>query len=379
VGVHTDVHELDFSSLYPNIIREYNVSPDKIRCACHADREDVPGLGYSVCDERGYLADVLGPLIDDRDAIKRELETVDDPDRRAALEGKSNAIKWILVSCFGYQGFSNAKFGRIECHEAINAYAREVLLDAKAALEAAGWRVVHGIVDSIWVTPRDGADQRPLRNVAAEVTADVGIRLEYERAYDWIAFVPRRDSDAGALTKYFGRAADADEYKYRGIECRQRSTPAYVGKVQRELVRTFDVYRTPEAVCDHLSLAVAELEGGLVDPADLVVDKRTSKRATDYEHTTRTVAALERAGDQGRDLLPGQHVASVVVDDGKDSRERVALPSEDPDTYDTAFYTDLLVRATESVLSPLGWRRDDVRDYLAETTETTLARYRQPS
>jgi len=67
VGFHEDVHELDFSSLYPNIICTRNVSPDVIRCDCHRGREDVPGLGYSICDERGYLVDVLEPIIDARD------------------------------------------------------------------------------------------------------------------------------------------------------------------------------------------------------------------------------------------------------------------------------------------------------------------------
>jgi len=130
VGLHENVHELDFSSLYPNIICTRNVSPDVIRCSCHSDREDVPGLGYSICDDRGYLVDVLQPIIDARDeikaAIRREKERDDpDEDRLAELKGRLGALKWILVACFGYQGFSNAKFGRIECHEAINAFARE--------------------------------------------------------------------------------------------------------------------------------------------------------------------------------------------------------------------------------------------------------------
>ncbi len=64
VGLHEDVHELDFSSLYPNIICTRNVSPDVIRCECHRDRDDVPGLGYSICDDRGYLVDILQPIID---------------------------------------------------------------------------------------------------------------------------------------------------------------------------------------------------------------------------------------------------------------------------------------------------------------------------
>jgi len=137
---------------------------------------------------------VLGPLIDARASIKTNLAACDDPDERERLEAASSAIKWILVSCFGYQGFSNAKYGRIECHEAINAFAREILLDAKAALEAAGWRVLHGIVDSLWVTPAPNRDQRPLNDVAAEITADTGIKLEYECAFDWVAFCPLRNS-----------------------------------------------------------------------------------------------------------------------------------------------------------------------------------------
>ena len=113
-GFHETVYELDFSSLYPNIICTHNISPDVIRCDCHADRSDVPELGYAVCDRRGYLVDVLEPLIADRDAIKAEIAALRaaddaDSDQLAELEGRSSALKWILVACFGYQGFNNAK------------------------------------------------------------------------------------------------------------------------------------------------------------------------------------------------------------------------------------------------------------------------------
>ena len=379
VGVHTDVHEVDFSSLYPNIIVTRNVSPDTIRCEC-CSTDDVPGLGYSICEREGYLADVLRPLVSDRADIKQRLRETGDPEERAALSGTSSALKWVLVSCFGYQGFSNAKFGRIECHEAINAFAREILLDAKDELERAGWDVVHGIVDSLWVTPAPDCEQPPLEDVCRSISDKVGIRLEYEGAFDWVAFVPQRDSETGALTKYFGKysesTADGEEYKYRGIECRQRSTPRFIAEAQKGLIETFDQYREPGPVVDDLASYIDRLHANEVDPADLVIENRISKSVDDYSHETRTVAALQRAADSRVDGPPaGGNIEYVVVDDDKRGRQRVTLVTEDVSGYDAAFYTTELIRAATSVLAPCGWTQDRIERELAETTETTLARW----
>ncbi len=372
VSLHEDVHELDFSSLYPNIIVTRNVSPEKIRCDCHADRADLPGLGYSICDERGYLPAVLEPLIDDRDAIKAEMQATDDPERYDELAGQSSAIKWILVSCFGYQGFSNAKFGRIECHEAINAFAREILLETKTMLEEHGWCVVHGIVDSVWVTSMDDTEQTPLDDLTTEISKQVDIRLEHEARYDWIAFVPLRDSDAGALTKYFGKVAGDDEYKYRDIEYRQRSTPPFVDDAQKALIAALNEHREPRSVCEELRSWLDRLHRGDVNPADLVITNRVSKSRDEYTQSTRGVAALERAADLGLTRAPGQSVSYVVVDDEKRSCDRVALVCENPTEYNVGFYRKLLIRATESVLSPLGWRKSRIEQYLSNHEDFSL-------
>jgi DNA polymerase elongation subunit (family B) len=378
-GFHETVYELDFSSLYPNIICTHNISPDVIRCDCHADRSDVPELGYAVCDRRGYLVDVLEPLIADRDAIKAEIAALRaaddaDADHLAELEGRSSALKWILVACFGYQGFNNAKFGRIECHEAINAHAREILLTAKEQLEAGGWTVVHGIVDSIWVTPRDGVDQTDLATVAASISAAVGIRLEYEAAYDWVAFVPRTDGAGGTLTRYFGKRADGSGFKLRGIEARQRSTPPLIAEFQHTCLERLDATRDPDAVLALLLTQIDRLAAG-VDPGDLVIRTRVSQPAEAYTQRTHTVAALERAAAAGLEVHPGEDVRFVVVDDAADSADRVALAHEPIDRYDVAFYRDQLVRATASILRPLGMDAAAIRAALADTRELPLSHW----
>ena len=375
VGFHEDVHELDFSSLYPNIMLTRNVSPDTIRCECHGEREDVPGLGYSVCDEDGFIKRVLGPIVADREEYKSAIAAADDEDRIEELTGRSSALKWILVSCFGYQGFSNAKFGRIECHEAINAFAREILLETKEILEANGWTVVHGIVDSVWVQAAPEADPAPIETVAATVSEAIGIELEHEATYDWIAFAPRRESSEGALNRYFGKVSDGGTFKKRGIELRQRSTPPFVESCQAEWLEILDEERAPAPVCDRLKVQLAELRGGRVDPEELLIRRRVSKEADEYGRYTRNVAALERADAQGFGVAPGEDVRYVVVDDEKRSAARVQLAYESLYGYDEEFYAALLIRAAESVLSPLGWDRTRIRSYLAETEETRITAY----
>ena len=55
------------------------------------------------------------------------------------------------MTCFGYLGYKNARFGRIEAHQAVTAYGREALLRAKEAAEDLGFTVLHMYVDGLWV------------------------------------------------------------------------------------------------------------------------------------------------------------------------------------------------------------------------------------
>jgi DNA polymerase I len=255
-------------------------------------------------------------------------------------------------------------------------------LAAKQQLEAGGWRVVHGIVDSIWVTPDpdvDDENREDLEALATEITECVEIRLEHEAHYDWVAFVPQRESDAGALTKYFGKVAGEDEFKIRGIEARQRSTPRYIENVQRSCLEQLDSARSPEAVLRHLEKAIEGLHSGEVPVKELVERNQVSKPLEGYNQNTQNVAALKRARDQNLPVHPGQDIKYVVVDDENTSRDRVALAHESIETYDPFYYETQLIRAIESILSPLGWDRTDIKRELTGERQSGLVEYNSAS
>ena len=81
-----------------------------------------------------------------------------------------DALKWLLVCCFGYTGYKNARFGKIEAHEAINAVARETLLVAKEIAEDRGYEILHALVDSLYVQ-KPGATRGDYEALNAEIAA----------------------------------------------------------------------------------------------------------------------------------------------------------------------------------------------------------------
>ena len=147
--------------------------------------------------------------------------------------------------------------------------------------------------------------------------------------------------------------------------------------MQKEFINTLDEQQDPAAVCDALAMELTKIEHGEVDPADLSIQNRVSKRVEEYSQNTRNVAALERAEDLGTNKNPGENVSYVVVDDEKSSSERVRLDSENlrGGEYDAEFYRDLTVRAADSVLSPLGWRRSEIEAHLSDREDAPISAY----
>jgi DNA polymerase elongation subunit (family B) len=167
LGFFENVAELDFVSEFPSIMARFNISPETVNCPCCPQAPRVPELGYRVCQRhRGITSRVVERLIAKRQQYKEKMRSPGSGVRSLEPQNPSpesqvpnpkvyklrrDVLKWLLVCCFGYTGYKNARFGKIEAHEAINALAREKLLVAKEAAEQRGFRVLHALVDSLYV------------------------------------------------------------------------------------------------------------------------------------------------------------------------------------------------------------------------------------
>ena len=98
-GLHESVGELDFSSLYPTIMRKMNLSGETVRCTCCPNSTNrVPELGWNICEQwEGIVPRSLDILLKKRALYKKYKKEASDPPTRLRYDQRQAALKWILV------------------------------------------------------------------------------------------------------------------------------------------------------------------------------------------------------------------------------------------------------------------------------------------
>ncbi len=366
VGVYEDVIELDFVSMYPAIMVRRNVSPETVNCACCRPRPIVPEIGYSLCRRRrGLVSDVLGPIIAKRAEYKRRRQAAraaGRDDLQARLDGRQGALKWLLVCCFGYLGYRNARFGRIEAHEATCAFSRRMLVRAREVCEARGFRFLHGIVDCVWLS-KPGAAEAEVTALIEAINRRTGLTIALEGRYSWIVFLPsRQHPELPVPNRYFGRFEDGT-LKFRGIEVRRSDQAPYVRRVQAELLERLREAPTL-AACRALGPALraiveaaeARLRARQAPAEELLLRRATSREAGEYVGNAMTAVAARQAAAAGLPLHAGEAVSFLVLnarDRHPASRLRIVQLLRPEDAYDVEFYVEQLRRAAATILEPL--------------------------
>ena len=347
--LHERVSQIDFTSLYPSIIVKYNLSPETI---------DHP-------EWRGFLAGVISPLLNLRIETKRRKKL--DP----GYSGLDSILKWMLVTCFGYTGYRNAKFGRIEVHERITAISRELLMQIKQIAEDMGFEVLHGIVDCLWVKrvtgvtgveenestgPVGGRGDEPTAGAGAvqwvgvegfkeAVERETGILTEVD-TYDWIVFLPMADG-FGAYNRYFGRLCTG-KVKVRGTAARRRDTPGYVASMQNRLFELLAGARGKEELL-RLEPAARQIReefmAGLPDapPGQMAIHCRVGR--LNYSRRCVQASALRAYEGLGLNLSPGMEMGYVVTDAGAWEVQA----EENASSFDAGYYAGLLEKAWQEV------------------------------
>jgi len=403
LGIFEDVAEIDFASMYPTMMAIHNISPETVLCGC-CENHRVPEVGYTICEKReGIVPKTLRPILTRRAWLKKkakELESrrwnVEGGDnspsppfskgglggfgidflcekRREIYNRKQTALKWMLVTCFGYLGYRNARFGRIEAHEAVTAFGRESLLQAKEICEEEGFELLHAITDSLWIRKK-GFREEEVLDLCQKISEATGITMSLEGIYRWMAFLPSKGNpESPVANRYFGLFQNG-KIKARGLAFRRGDTPPLIREAQVRMIEVLTGTKNIEdfqskipEILDLLLEYSLQLRDGQTKQEDLAIGKRISQEPNAYKVDSLTALAAQELEDVGIPIHPGEKVRYVIKDaESKDKAERVRpFPLVGPDdTYDVKKYVGMLVKATEEILIHLGYNAKRLKEVI---------------
>jgi DNA polymerase-2 len=352
-GVHRMVWVFDFKSLYPSIIRTFNIDPLGY-VADPLPGADVLRLesGAAFRREAAILPALLDELFPRREAAKASGDTI-----------ASQAIKILMNSFYGVLGTPACRFYNPALANAITGQGRHLLLWSKDWFERARYAVLYGDTDSLFVASgaNDPGEAREKgTELAAELTAAIAqyiqkrwqvksrLELEFEKFYLKLFLPSLRHSAAGARKRYAGLLEGAQgAVDFVGLEVVRRDWTELAKRVQRELyLRLF----TDQPVDSYLADVVARVRHGELDD-ELVYRKGLRKQLGEYTaNTPPHVAAARKSGS-----APGRLIEYLMTTAGPEPLDNIAHP------LDREHYVDKQIRpVAEPVLVALGFQFERV-------------------
>jgi DNA polymerase II len=347
-GLQANVWVFDFKSLYPSIIRTFNIDPVSYVPMPTPDLDLIRTTEGAFHREPAILPRLLDELFPRREAAKRRGDDV-----------AAHAIKILMNSFYGVLGTSACRFFNPALANSITGMGKHLLLWSKQWFESAGFRVLYGDTDSLFVSSATIDPERAsaeASRLAAELNRDLErhiearwrvqsrLELEFEKLYLKL-FLPRaRHSTRGASKRYAGLVyapGGPGTVEFVGMEVIRRDATPLAKRVQRELYERLFSNRPVDA---YLAEIVARVRRGELDE-ELVYHKNLRKETGEYTATTPPHVAAARKSR----LALGRSIRYVVTTAGAEPLDNLSHP------LDREHYVEKQVKpVAEPVLDTLG-------------------------
>jgi len=359
-GVHFNVAVMDFASLYPSIIKVYNLGYQSILCLheeCKGNK--VPETPHWICKKRKALESLLiGALRDLR--IKWYKPKFKDKtlpsELRSWYDVIQSALKVILNASYGVFGAEAFDLYCPPVAEATAAIGRHVITKTINKAQELGIDVIYGDTDSIFLRGPSPDQIKVLENWSEK---ELEMELDVDKSYRYSVFSSRKKN-------YLGIFPDGN-VDVKGMTGKKRHIPVFIKKAFDQMEERLGEVKSP-----------AEFEEAKREIRKIIRDRYLRLKQRRWGNTpdelafhvvlgkipaayTKTMPQHVRAAfilkDRGRELKAGDLISFVkVVKEPRVKPVQLASNSE----IDVDKYVGYLHSTFDQVLDALGLDFDEI-------------------
>ncbi len=361
-GVYEKLAIFDFRSLYPSIIISHNIDPSSLCTDCSNYYESPLGYKFSK-DRKSITPTILRIMLEARAEVKRMYKKDKD---NIALGARSQALKIIANSFYGYLGYARSRWYSRECASSTTAYGRQYIQDTISSAEREGFRIIYGDTDSIVMLLNEKSKEDAIKFVEEfNRKLPESMNLELEDFYKRGIFVGKKveQSVTGAKKKY--ALISYDGYiKVRGFELVRRDWSRVARDTQKRVLEAILKDGSKEKAVSIVKEMIIKLRAGEVPIEELSIRTQLRKGIDSYDIKSPEVMAVRKAIEKGlksRADLENAVISYVITKHGNTISEKAVL-TEFAEDYDAEYYiNNQLIPSTMKILKEVGFNEDEVK------------------
>ncbi|MGC9010317.1 MAG: DNA-directed DNA polymerase I [Sulfolobales archaeon] len=361
-GVFFKVSVLDFASLYPSIIKRFNLSYETIDPApgeCKDVREirdEKNQLLHEVCmDYPGITSIIIGLLRDFRVKIfKKKSKAKDiDPLTKSWYDVVQRALKVYVNAAYGVFGHENFPLYAVPVAESVTALGRKIITDTMRKAEELGLLVLYGDTDSLFLWD---PDQEKLNQLREWVLKEYGLELEVDKEFRFVAFSLKKN--------YFGVTTQGG-IEIKGLVGKKKNTPKFVKQAFIDILQKISSVERPEEIIkvrewirDLVKDIYNKLRNYEYTLDELSFTVMLSKDVKEYtKNTPQHVKAAMMLMKENIQVSAGDNITFVKVR-GKEGVKPIQLAKVSEIDIDK--YIEILRTALEQVMAPLSIEWEEI-------------------
>ena len=350
---------LDFNSLYPSIIQEYNIcftTVDRRKKERTPDGEMVlPALPDSSI-QTGVLPAQIKKLVDSRREVKNLLKTDKSltEAQRAQLDIRQLGLKLTANSMYGCLGFSHSRFFAKHLAALVTGKGREILLHTKELIQKMNLDVIYGDTDSVMVNTNSN-DYDEVFKLGREVKQAVNklyrlLELDIDGVFRYMLLLKKKKYAAMTVEKT-GDGTMKNTLELKGLDIVRRDWSQLAADAGKAIINIIMTDKSEDArlveIQDHLESLKKSLQDGKVSLKELGITKSLTKDPNDYpdkKSLPHVQVAMRINSSGGKKLRAGDTVQYIICDDnsGLSATQRAysveEVKSNSSLTVDTVYY-----------------------------------------
>ncbi|MCW4008858.1 MAG: DNA-directed DNA polymerase I [Candidatus Bathyarchaeota archaeon] len=264
-GVHFNVAVMDFPSLYPSIIKVWNLGYQSILCPHQECRRNlIPGTPHWVCTKKRALESLLIGSLRDLRVRWYKLKAKDKSlpaELRSWYSITQGALKVILNASYGVFGAASFDLYCPPVAEATAAIGRHAITQILNKAGELGIQVLYGDTDSLFL-------KNPTKEQIAELARwtehELKMNIDVDKVYRYAVFSSRKKNYLGVL--------EDGTVDVKGLTGKKKHIPIYIKNAFNEMKARLAQVKNP-----------AEFEKAKKDIANIVRERYMRLKRREWE------------------------------------------------------------------------------------------------